>query len=670
MKHCRLTFLAAAVCFLTSLSAWCQTAPACGTQDPALQASANSISARACLALDDAFNIYLKSCSLASPLKIGKDDKHLTRSASVIPSQLVDQVKRYAPSDSIYIDSHVSLGRVLSQVFSAPALAGDENHFIAATAGSASSDLFQLNAESAVYSTNCESTIAANLNVDGQYGIPIVQVKASLDASLKGGNKSGLLISSGKFDSPLYTLSQVPFPLYPQMLEAKWRIDNSNQEGALYYLPHVTALASSQISTAEYYSNLAVGADASASTIVLSGKINASVQKDITNKLSASFYNTVVKTPVASEFASIPTLTVLKGLIAGMQQPRPDPSAAQLIRTTDIVTVTENLLGVPPEMCNGSFTHWTITDSVTLQTDWRATPADPKVDVIDPDDKGVPGCKIAFGVQNSGVVAKSFTATPQLNATYKSQTFTFNLLPIAFTASDFPRFSSRQQYDPTGKDKTVNGLQVREFTVILPIEQSATVDGPTSAVWTPTRISATCPNGSSIFLLPATAAFVVNPRNVTYVPVNLQYDLSDAGGILDTADPSPLTCTLSTGELKFQDAGGTTLLALPSTLGLHITVPHVKPALQKPVLQPTTPGKYTITGLISNMNNPDLLKSSSFTLFDGTTSLGFGTVNGLTVTFPPVVLDPSTSHDLHYESTATTMLSAATSAVTNGAKVQ
>jgi len=520
------------------------------------------------------------------------------------------------------------------------------------------------------YSTTCQSTIAANVNVSAGFTFAPATVQSSLSASLNASSKSGLLLSVGTFDSPLWLFKNSSSEaLYPDLLMLAWRVNHNNPNASLYYLAHARGLTSAQLSSSQYDSDTNLNGTLSAGFFGVSTKDTIQLAHSVTTQLSNSFYNTVVDTPADGDFDVIPSLTDLESAISKFQLSPPSPSTTSLAQQGATSQVTQSVPGIPQDMCSGLNTIWSVADSDPA-ANWTVVPGSVTEAIGTADANGVPSCTFAFTLQTTANVPGSFTAKPVITGKLGGSTFAMSMQPVAFTASLFPQFGSKVLYNEAGVPKTISGAKVLEYTVPISILQSPSVTSYSAVSWEPNKITATCPNGFVMNLVPASSASIpITATGNSQASATLEFSAADARGPVDVADPNPLECTIGSGRLQFTN-GASSLPApldrdLSANLGLNIQLPHVKPPLALNIVSNTN-GSVVFSGTIQGVSDSTILAKTVASINEGKSVLATGVINSdFSVTFPVVALPPAVAHNVTFNlSPSSTISGAASDAVT------
>ncbi len=645
------------------------------SQDPKLgTAGLNTVT---CIALDAAFHDFAVSCKLPYPLTLTKNSD-LTKAkgaktelVSAVPDLLLTAVQRANIPHPFAVSQNIPLARLLSQVLTSKSIITFQlSDYIGATAGAQAATLSQMFIDASGYSTTCQSTIAANVNVSAGFTFAPATVQSSLNSSLNSSSKSGLLLSVGTFDSPLWLYkNNSSEALYPDLLMVAWRISHNIPDTALYYLAHARGITSAQLSSSEYDSDANLNGTVSAGFFSVSTKDTIQLAHSITSQLSNSFYNTLVDTPADGDFDIIPSLTDLETAISKFQLSAPSLSTTNLSQQGSTSQVTQLVPGVPQDMCSGLNTIWSVADSDSAAK-WTAVPGSLTETVGATDANGAPSCTFVFTLQTTADVPGSFTAKPVITGKLSGSTFALSLQPVAFTASLFPQFGSKVLYSESGVPKTISGAKVLEYTVPISILQSPSVTSYSAVSWEPNKITAKCPNGFVMNLVPVSnASMPITPTGNSQATAILEFSASDARGPIDTTDSNPLECTIGSGRLQFTNGAGSLPAPidrdLSANLGLNIQLPHVKPPLTLNVVSNTN-GSVVFSGTIQGVSDSAILAKTVASISEGKSVLATGVINSdSTVTFPPVALASSVAHNVIFSlSPSSTISGTASDAVT------
>jgi hypothetical protein len=641
------------------------------SQDPRLgNAGLNSVT---CNALDAAFRDFAASCKLPYPLILTKNSD-LTKTSgaktqlvSAVPDLLLRAVERAKMQTPYLVTQNIALARLLSQVLSSKAITSLQlSDYIGATAGAQAATLSQMFIDASGYSTTCQSTIAANVNVSAGFTFLPATLQSSLNSSINASSKSGLLFSVGAFDSPLWLYkNNSSEALYPDLLLLAWRVSHSKQDANLYYLAHARGVTSAQLSSSQFDSDTNLNGTLSAGFFSVSTKDTIQLAHSVTSQLSSSFYNTVVESPVDADFDIIPSLADLQNAIGKFQLAPPSPSTTNLTQQGATSQISQQIPGVPQDMCSGLNTIWSVADADPAAK-WNVVPGSVTETVGTSDANGVPSCTFAFNLQTTADVPGSFTAKPVITGKFGGSTFTLSLQPVAFTASLFPQFGSKVLYNEVGTPKTLDGAKVLEYQVPISILQSASVTGYNAVSWEQNKITATCTNGFVMTLVPPSfGSMPISPTGNSQALATLEFAANDARGPIDTADPNPLECTIGSGRLQFTNSAASQPppidRELSANLGLNIQLPHVKPPLTINIVSNTN-GSVVFAGTIQGVSDPAVLTKTVASINEGKSVLATGVINAdFSVTFPAVTLAPTIAHNVTFSLSLSPTISGAVS---------
>jgi hypothetical protein len=629
---------------------------------------------KVCDALDDIFKRFYSSCTLPYPLTVVKkkdlnDSK--ARQAPVsslpsIPTVLLSNIDNLHFSDGRRTKEEMSLARLLSQVFPDRKLdALKFNDYIGATTTTDPEVLKQIGVDGDAFTTSCQSTLEAGLDVDGQYSFPVATIKSALKASLNSNTKSGIVLSSGHFDSPLYVfLTDSTSSIYGYILMLGWRLNHNNPNGNLYYLAHVKALTSSQLSSSQMYADTALSAHLGIS-FGISTKSDAQFARNVAEGYSASFFTTVVENPQQSDFDLIPSVDDLLQKIAQYPLSDADVDTKTLLVVNDKAHVTQVVEGIPSNICNAQGWTWSVADQDSAQTNWDPGEIDRPQTKASTRADGFPLCTFKFDIKNRNTGAAQFTAQPLLKATNSSggsagTSFSLKLQKMTFTASKYPQLISGALYNAAGMAAQQNSADVWRYTIPIQVRQAPSGNGFNQFALT-SPVGVICPNKKTLVLHPTTQDGVaINDVGVSQRDALLDFVLSDAAGTLDKDDPFPLLCTLNSGTVDFTDTTNihpqSQARQIEDSLALKIKFPHVKPVL---MLTDSTSGtSHTFSVTIQGIFDTSVIVGKPLTLYDGTAVLATATVkDNLSVAFPPLPLDSKVSHSITVGLDATDILS-------------
>jgi hypothetical protein len=640
------------------------------SKDPGLKnATLNTV---VCKALDDVFRDFIGSCSLTYPVSLTKNsdldktsDKAKHYDVSAVPDKLLTSMERSNMATPVRVPQNLGMSRLLSQVFTSKSINSlSLNDYISATATQQLTPLTQLGIDGTVYTTSCQSTLAANASAQTGFSFAPATIRASLEASLNSKSNSGVSVTVGNFDSPLWVYSTNGFSgLYPNLLMFTWRLNHNKESETLYYLAHAKGFAASQLTSGQITAAGTLNTSLSAGYVIISTKGDIQVDRSMTDSLSLSFYDTVVDNPPESNFESIPSLTDLQNNIAAIQlTAAPTASSTLSQHAGDQSLITQVIDGIPADMCEGQTTTWAVSDNDLNQKDWEWA-ANTLQRKSNPG-TNIPSCTFTFSIVNKNGSA-SFIARPVLTGTYKRKAFTLKIPALSFEVDPYPLFLASSLYDQTGKFTTnASSVPVLEYAVPIGIGQST--GGYNAVSWKNDPITATCTNGISINLFPAsTAPLSISTSGNSQPTATLDYGWQSAKGSLDKSDPIPNGCTLDSGTLIFSDTTSATRATvtrrITKDLGLTIKLPRIKPELALKQIGNSV-SNYTFAGIVTAVTDFKILNNSSATLYDGTAALKPGQINqDLSIDFGPVNLDPSVTHSITIGLSQSGLTSAATS---------
>ena len=641
--------------------------PPC-SQDPGLQSAA--LDATVCKTLDDVFRDFAGSCSLTFPINLTKNSdltKPPERAAkyqvSAVPILLLNAVKRTNMATPMRISQNLGVSRLLSQVLTSKSLQNlRPSDYIGATATQQPATLTQLGIDATLYSTSCQATLAADATAKIGFSFAPVTLSTSLSGSLNSKSNSGLSVTVGTFDSPLWVFSTSgQDSLYSYLLMLAWRVNNHKTADQLYYLAHAHGLTSSQLTSAQMNSNAQLNASLTAGFLVVSTKDNLDIARQVTDTLSASFYDTVIDTPADTDFVPVPSVSDLQANILGIQLSSPHVSTNLMQHPGDRAHISQEIAGVPQDMCSGQGTSWSIADADSTQTNWTLDAGSFQRSIKA--GTALPVCVFEFDILNKSNA--DFVASPRISGTYQGTSFVIKMPTLSFQADPYPQFLSSPLYKQDGTFTTENGVSVLQYAVVIAVAQAQAGGGYNSMSWQADAITAKCPNNTSIRLWPSTpASLSVSAAGNSQATASLDYNLSDAKGDLDKNDSNPIQCTLASGKLLFSDTSGALQpipRAITSDLGLGVKVPRVKPALvaRQVGINGST---YTFAGTISSVSDASILANTSATLYDGTVALKTGRIKpDFTIDFDPVNLDQSVKHTITIGLSPSGTISGATS---------
>lgn len=544
------------------------------------------------------------------------------------------------------VPQNLGMSRVLSQVFTSKSFDSlSLSDYIGTTATQQPSTLTQLGIDATVYTTSCTATLATAASAQAGFSFAPASITLSLNATLSSNSSSGLSVTVGTFDSPLWVFATSgPDSLYSDLLMLAWRVNNKRASDTLYYLAHARGLTSSQVTSDQLTANTALNSSLTAGYLVVSSKASLDVARKVTDQLSATFEDTVIDLPLATDFLPIPSVTDLQSAISSVQLTASGVSTYVLLHLNDPAVVTQDVVGVPQDMCTGQGTRWAIADTNPAQTSWRAGTG-PPLTKASVDSLNMPHCAFTFNLINNSNGTTGFIASPTITGKYQGTSFTLNMAQIPITASQFPQFASRVTYDQTGKFASSGPVPILEYKVAIPVAQAANlVGGYNSMSWMSDPITATCINNTTINLQPPdTSSLPISAAGSSAPPATLDYLLSDAKGNLDQADAKPIQCTLASGSLQFNDSSAANTppvsRSLTAAVGLGIKLPHIKPALSLRKIA-NTGTSYTFGGTIASIKDISVLTGSSASLMDGNVNVKTGRINpDFTIDFDPVVLE-------------------------------
>jgi hypothetical protein len=185
------------------------------------------------------------------------------------------------------------------------------------------------------------------------------------------------------------------------------------------------------------------------------------------------------------------------------------------------------------------------------------------------------------------------------------------------------------------------------YQISLQIQQAATGTGYNQVTLFGNYI-ATCTNKRTITLYPnGGTAISLAANNTTSVTLPFYFDETNSLGPLDVSDPSPIICTINSGQIQLTDTSGSKsgpiTRQLQGALALKFKFPHVKPTVTLTYRGTCSTGKCDMIATFSGIIDASVLLGKTVTLSDSEKALMSARIDtSATATFTGVPVSPGT----------------------------